>query len=792
MTAPCPKCGLPVDATTLGGLCPTCVRRVALAGPDSDDGEAGPAAKGAWTPPPVAELAVLLPPETYVVESLIGRGGMGAVYRARQLRLDRVVAIKVMRHDHRAGLDFIERFRHESLTLARLSHPNIVSVIDSGEAGAELLFLVMEFVDGADLLQIIRSGGMTQERALEIVPQICDALQFAHDHGIVHRDIKPSNLLITREGRVKIADFGLAKPLDHDSGPQTRTGVGLGTPDYAAPEQFQPGATVDHRADIYALGVMMYQMLTGQLPRGAWPQPSKRAAVDTRWDAIVTQAMQVKPDDRYRTATEVKTAVTDISTPAKPAARPRWIAPAFVLFALALAGAWYGLHQPTIPTAPTTTAPVGTNSVVPTPPVIQPLDYGQPLIFCGHRYELVPGLHTWEQARQEAVRRGGHLATITSHEENDALIAAFGTQLNMLDTSFWLGGVRTNKDSDWRWVTGEPFAFTDWHSGQPDSEVFPAYLQLWRPGASVRRPRWDDSPNLATVIRFWRGFLIEWDNDTPPSPPKTGSHVSATGATPFTNSLGMKFLPVTKTAAGHPVHFSVWETRNRDYSAYATARTNVNMDWKTSGGLHTGPEHPVAMINWTDAVAFTHWLTDHERARGTIGPHDFYRLPSDLEWSTAVGLTNEAGATPSERNLKTPGFPWGNAWPPPEGAGNFADASSREIPADNPVLNSPWVRAYLVARTIPDYRDGFATTAPVGSFPPNALGLHDLVGNVWEWCSDYFDPMRLTESTRVVRGGSWTDGTNDKGALRSSHRFDGNPPPRYAFRGFRVVLEVVK
>jgi len=781
MPVNCPQCGAPVSADALGGLCSACVRRVALAEPDGPDSEAGAGPPGEWTPPTPEQLAALLPPGQYTIERLLGRGGMGAVYRAHQLRLDRPVAIKVMRHDHRAGLESIERFRREALTLARLNHPNIVNVIDCGEAGAELLYLVMEFVDGADLLQVIRSGGMTQERALQIVPQICDALQFAHEHGIVHRDIKPSNVLVTREGRVKIADFGLAKPFDHDTGPQTRTGVGLGTPDYAAPEQFQPGAAVDHRADIYALGVMMYQMLTGHLPRGAWAPPSKSAAVDARWDAIVTQALQAKPDDRHRSATEVKTAVTAIAHGPPPTARPRWLVPVYAALGLALGGAWYASRPPS---APAPSAP----AAVAAPSAIKPLGYGQPLLFGGHRYELVDGQLTWEQARIEAERRGGHLATITSREENAAVIRAFGAVLDDADTFFWIGASRASSDAQWLWVTGEPFEFTDWEIKQPDANTFPAYLQFWHPPKESAL-RWDDTPYFQAHSLHWRGFLIEWDSERIPAP-KTGSPVVATRTAPFANSLGMKFAPVTRTFAGHPVHFSVWETRNRDYAAYAAVRTNVNLEWKTTAGLPTGPDHPVVMMNWTDAVAFCHWLTEHERTQGTIGPFDTYRLPTDLEWSAAVGLTNEAGDTPSERNLKAPGFPWGDAWPPPAGTGNFADDSSHELPANQPVLNLPYVRQQLTSRRIPGYRDGFATTAPVGSFLPNALGLHDLSGNVWEWCSDRFQ-RNPGDPTRVQRGGSWTDGMNDKGALQSSHCNVGMPGRRYAFRGFRVVLEVV-
>jgi hypothetical protein len=191
--------------------------------------------------------------------------------------------------------------------MAQLNHPNIVNVIDYGEAGQDYLYIVMEFIDGTDLVNVIRSGQMTQETALKLLPQICDALQFAHDHGIVHRDIKPANILLTRDGRIKMADFGLAKRFDAENSYRTQSGYGMGTPDYAAPEQFMGDASVDHRADIYALGVMIYQMITGTLPRGAWKPPSEKAAVDAFWDHIVARALQTDPHDRYASVSEIKT-----------------------------------------------------------------------------------------------------------------------------------------------------------------------------------------------------------------------------------------------------------------------------------------------------------------------------------------------------------------------------------------------------------------------------------------------------------------------------------------------------
>jgi serine/threonine protein kinase len=258
------------------------------------------------------ELSAQLPAGAYHVQSFIGQGGMGAVYKALQTRLQRTVAIKIMRRGQDKELGFEQRFQREALALAKLSHPNIVSVIDCGEAGPDFLYIVMEFVDGADLMDVIRTGRMTQEMALLLLPQICDALQFAHDHGIVHRDIKPSNVMLTRDGRIKMADFGLAKRLDVENSLVTRTGTSMGTPDYAAPEQFDPEATVDHRADIYALGAMIYQMITGQLPRGVWKPPSQRSECAPQWDDIVGRAMQSDPKDRYQQASEVRSDLSDI------------------------------------------------------------------------------------------------------------------------------------------------------------------------------------------------------------------------------------------------------------------------------------------------------------------------------------------------------------------------------------------------------------------------------------------------------------------------------------------------
>jgi hypothetical protein len=235
---------------------------------------------------------------------------MGAVYKARQVSLDRLVALKVLPPE--AGRDpaFAERFNREARALARLSHPNIVAVHEIGQAG-EFYYIIMEYIHGVNLRQLMRAGHLQSEQALRIVPQICDALQFAHDESVVHRDIKPENILLDKKGRVKIADFGLAKLLGRDTENWTLTGSRqvMGTLYYMAPEQVERPLEVDHRADIYSLGVIFYEMLTGQLPVGRFPTPSEKAGTDPHLDGIVLHALEREPERRYQHASDVKTDV---------------------------------------------------------------------------------------------------------------------------------------------------------------------------------------------------------------------------------------------------------------------------------------------------------------------------------------------------------------------------------------------------------------------------------------------------------------------------------------------------
>jgi len=268
-----------------------------------------PAAKThpVWQPPPPAELQALLP--GYEIDKLLGRGGMGAVYRGVQLRLDRPVAVKILP----PGLEeedpaFAERFKNEARLMARLAHPHVVTVFDSGATANGQLYFVMELIDGTDVARMIRDHKrLPPEQARQICLHVCDALGAAHELSIVHRDVKPANVLVTRKGVVKVADFGLARIHDPALSGLTRTGYAVGTPDYIAPEVYSPDLVVDGRADLYAVGVMLYQMLTGEMPRGAYkPASVVVPGIDRRFDQIISRAMQTNREDRYAGAAQMR------------------------------------------------------------------------------------------------------------------------------------------------------------------------------------------------------------------------------------------------------------------------------------------------------------------------------------------------------------------------------------------------------------------------------------------------------------------------------------------------------
>jgi predicted Ser/Thr protein kinase len=319
----CPRCQTPLAADAPAGLCPACLFQEGLRTDSAASEQASESGSRArFVPPTPAELAELFP-QLEILE-LIGYGGMGAVYKARQRTLERLVALKILPPALAEAPSFSERFSREARTMARLCHPHIVWLLEFGEC-QRMPYLVMEYVEGTNLRQAMRGARLQPREALAIVPQICEALAYAHDAGVIHRDIKPENILLDRKGSVKIADFGLAKLVSPGTPGSSITGSqqALGTPHYMAPEQLEHPQRVDKRADIYALGVVFYEMLTGELPLGRFAPPSSKAAVDVRLDEVIHKALEKEPERRYQSAVEVQSDVAEISSEAPtPAGRP--------------------------------------------------------------------------------------------------------------------------------------------------------------------------------------------------------------------------------------------------------------------------------------------------------------------------------------------------------------------------------------------------------------------------------------------------------------------------------------
>jgi eukaryotic-like serine/threonine-protein kinase len=270
--------------------------------------------------------------DRYEIEELVGAGGMSSVYKAHDALLDRHVALKILHQHYNDDEEYVERFRREARSVAKLAHPNIVTVIDRGEEGGRQ-FIVFEYVAGENLKQLVdRSGALPVRRAVELALEIARALAFAHDQGLVHRDVKPQNVLLNGDGEPKVTDFGIARSLDVEHG-MTQTGTVLGTSNYIAPEQAS-GRPVDAQTDVYSLGVVLFELLTGEVPFPGdnfvtvamkhinEPPPSlleKRPDVPLRLAAVVDRALEKDQRDRFVSmhefASELETVLAELGSP---------------------------------------------------------------------------------------------------------------------------------------------------------------------------------------------------------------------------------------------------------------------------------------------------------------------------------------------------------------------------------------------------------------------------------------------------------------------------------------------
>ncbi len=775
--------------------------------------------QGMWEPPSAEALQAMLP--QYEISAIIGRGGMGAVYRGRQAKLDRDVAIKLLPETLAEGADemnFVARFEQEAKAMAKLDHPAIISVHDFGETSEGQLYIVMEFVEGMDIHQYLQyhGGKLIQEDAIAIIAHVLDALDYAHAHGIVHRDIKPANVLLNHEGRVKIADFGLAKTLssgedeaESDQPALTMSNVAVGTPDFVAPEALDSDQVPDHRADLYAVGVMLYQMLTGSLPRGQFKLPSEQnPELDPRLDEIVDQALQANPADRYASASEVRlalepiftTPITKLEGEEKKTVKP-WLKVAVV--AVATAGVIGGLVMAVTGGGGDEGRPTGYG---------EGGEAGLAAVGEGEEEAEVPELSQRHEAyvKEWNKKFGALTKQYLSALESQYNAAADAGNLNLV-TAF-----EAEKEQAESFQQAMAKAGGRLHGGvlDPLSVDTPEGLVKLRNIWNTEGDKIQKSLNgaldmsLATLqteltkgrkldaaraVKTYRDKITGAMNAgllyPVPSPGGGASEPSAvapavvatgggsgsdvaTKEKPFVNNLGMKFVPVPITGGptdGQRVLFSVWETRVADYRAFVE---ETGREWEELG-VKNEETHPAIMVSWLDSEEFCRWLTTKEREKGAIGVDEAYRLPSDHEWSCAaeIGRIEDPEISPLEKDLAIQSFIWGDTWPPPFGIGNLCGEESGGLLKGG-------------TGVISGFDDKLMGVSPVGSFRSDNNGIHDLVGNVWEWCADWKDPT--SKEKRVLRGASWRE--SDKRSFYASRRMGYAEDYKSKSYGFRAVL----
>ena len=689
----------------------------------------------------------------YVIIAKLGEGGMGTVYQAREPALDRLVALKTLRPELASVQPLISRFKREAIAAAQCTYTGIVQVFRTGEFEGTH-YIAMEYVAGESLAkQIQRTGRLPAVEALALGVEVAKALNYAWQKAqLIHRDVKPDNIFIATDGTVKLGDFGLVKVMNHDTADTALTvpGLPIGSPDYMSPEQLYGDVDVDIRSDIYSLGCTLYHLLTGNAPY------TKSTPL-----GVMVRHLTEPPPEILRELPDCPPAV--VAMLAKMLAKkPADRYPNYETLLHDFAQAQSGPRAP-VKSAPAVSIPV---TLEKTPlPVSQQPKTSRGLVTGLAAVVIGVGLFWWANKKPEPAPvqsvvvtnapAVAHSPVPTNPPAPVVPLPLFGS-LEIKSPQ----PVQVTVD-DGNSMQIEPGRVSKWEKLSIGKHLVHALVD----GKTNDYPVDVSAEQVATLT-------ILFDLAT----------VAATKEMPWENSLGMKFVPVP----GAPVLFCIWHTRVQDFEAFVNASGyNATKDmyslrtdgWKQRGdtwrapGFPQSPTHPVCGVSWEDAKAFCDWLTKKEQAEGRLGRLQFYRLPTDAEWSFAVGLTNEDGKTPKEKDSQLKGvYPWGTDWPPPEGTGNYAgEESKRGAPPG-------WT-------VIPGYNDGFARTAPVGSFAANRLGLFDITGNLWEWCEDLYEPTSLW---RVMRGASWNDG--DPGDLLSSYRYYDHPSYRYDRYGFRCVL----
>ena len=785
----------------------------------------------------------------YELREKLGEGGMGSVFRARRLLIEDFVAIKFVRSEVLENPDVRQRFYQEAQVAARIKHPNVVTVHDFGETSDGLVYLVMEFLEGMSLGQLIKKRGpLPLNQAVEVGIQICEALASMLESNVIHRDLKPDNIMLVKDSQnvemVKVVDFGVAKIIESNSR-LTRYKARIGSPVYCSPEQFM-GKPVDHRTDLYGLGVILYESLTGQLPFEAQTEAELLTAIVHKtpprldekimgFSVLVADLVQwllaKDPGDRPYNATQVGKCLESLLNGgngsqalqrAREEAKPN--------------GAM-AMHPAAAPSPKETANESATGKK----------SSGPQSSRSAESMGAMPAKNGTRRSNQTSRNRNSRRSSWLGY----VTLMFFGSTIMFglaIDRGLEVGGYRASILR----VVDDLVAFSkelvsDTHAGPAhrpnpksatlspvsiappikknapiDSNARMAASSL-PTGVQIPAIKSDTAKSLIkneTVPRTAKIEMIASREGTASRSAKLdGSTVSNNArddrkkdgvinkrskkennsAGRFTIPQGMVWVPETKFMLGdvagdgsaneQPAHLvrvgdfliSKHEVTNQEYFTFAKETGKHLPEWIEPGGQYhyqtgtddfykkIGPglyalDHPVVGVSWQDAVAYCEWLSKKTSLR--------YRVPTEAEW--------ELAAQGGKEKIK---YSWGNGSPQVAQGGNVADEALKSVLPDWPTI---W-RAY---------NDKYVYTSPVKKFSANTLGLHDMTGNVWEWCSDWFDenyyqkkvmkspqgPSRGTE--RVIRGGSWSD---TPAKLRISHRRGMPPTFRSNNLGFRVV-----